>query len=297
MPRDAAAPAGAAVGCAKREGGNMTAILTWNIQCGLGCDGAVDLARIARVARAMGEADVLCFQEVARNDPAIAGGADQVTELQALFPEYGAFFGPGLDRKGSGNARRQFGNLLLSRLPVLQVFCHLLPRPAEGGIKHMQRQAIEVVVETPEGPLRVMTTHLEYYSAAHRRAQIERLRAVQAEVAENEARPPKPAVSPYDPVPRPAALVLCGDLNFLPDEAEYEALFASPLLDAWRVARGSEPHPPSTGLFDRQQWSMGGHCRDYFAVTPDVARRIATLAIDVFTDASDHQPLRLVLKD
>lgn len=56
----------------------MTAILTWNIQCGLGCDGRVDLARIARVAQTMGEADVLCFQEVARNDPEIAGGADQV---------------------------------------------------------------------------------------------------------------------------------------------------------------------------------------------------------------------------
>ena len=42
---------------------------------------------------------------------------------------------------------------------------------------------------------------------------------------------------------------------------------------------------------------MGGHCRDYFAVTVDVARRIADLAIDTDTDASDHQPLRLTLHD
>jgi endonuclease/exonuclease/phosphatase family metal-dependent hydrolase len=27
----------------------VTAILTWNIQCGLGCDGRVDLARIASI--------------------------------------------------------------------------------------------------------------------------------------------------------------------------------------------------------------------------------------------------------
>jgi endonuclease/exonuclease/phosphatase family metal-dependent hydrolase len=275
----------------------VTAILTWNIQCGLGYDGVVDLARIARVAAAMGEADVLCLQEVARNDPQIAGGADQVAELRALFPRYVAFFGAALDRQGGGDARRQFGNLVLSRLPVLQVFRHLLPHPAEPGIKHMQRQAIEAVVETRTGPLRIVTTHLEYYSAAHRAAQIERLRALQAEVADNEANPAKPAASPYDPVPRPASLVLCGDLNFLPHEDEYRALFAPPLLDAWRVARGAEPHPPSTGLYDRRQWPMGGHCRDYFAVTPDVARRVAEAAIDTTTDASDHQPLRLVLRD
>jgi endonuclease/exonuclease/phosphatase family metal-dependent hydrolase len=275
----------------------MTSILTWNIQCGLGCDGRVDLARIARVAQAMGDSDVLCFQEVARGDPGIAGGADQVAELQALFPQHLAFFGAALDRAGARGQRRQFGNLLLSRLPVLQVCFHLLPHPAEGGIKHMQRQAIEAVIATRAGPLRVVTTHLEYYSAAHRAAQIERLRALQAEVAENEARPPKPAASPYDPVPRPAALVLCGDLNFLPDEDEYRALFAPPLLDAWRSARSDEPHPPSTGLYDRRQWPMGGHCRDYFAVTADVARRIADVAIDTATDASDHQPLRLTLHD
>lgn len=275
----------------------MTAILTWNVQCGLGCDGVVNLARIARVAKAMGEADVICIQEVARNDPAYGDGTDQVAELRRLFPGYEAVFGAGLDRIGEGEARRQFGNLILSRLPVLQAFCHLLPHPAAAGIKHMQRQAIEVVVDTRAGTLRVMTTHLEYYSTAHRAAQIDRLRALQTEVAENEAQPSKPAKSPYDPVPRPTSLVLCGDMNVQPGEDEYRQLFAPPLLDAWMVAHGGEPHPPSTGLFDRKQWPMGGHCRDYFAVTADVAARIVAVEMDAATDASDHQPLQLVLRD
>jgi endonuclease/exonuclease/phosphatase family metal-dependent hydrolase len=275
----------------------MTSIVTWNIQCGLGCDGVTDLARIARVVKAMGEADVICFQEVARNDPAIAGGADQAARLGTLFPGYESFFGAGLDRKSNGKERRQFGNLLLSRLPVLEVLHHPLPRPAHGGVKHMQRQAIEAVVATRAGALRVMTTHLEYYSPLHRAAQIERLRALQAEVVDNEARPPKPAASPFDPVPRPASLVLCGDFNLLPDDAEYTALFRAPLLDAWRSHRPGEPDPPSTGLFDRSQWPMGGHCRDYVAVTADVARRIAAVEIDLSTDASDHQPLRLAIRD
>lgn len=275
----------------------MTAVLTWNIQCGIGCDGRVDLPRIAEVARAMGDSDVLCFQEVARNDAAFGGGADQVAQLRALFPHYRAFFGAALDRIGPGGQRRQFGNVLLSRLPVLQVYRHLLPHPPAGGIKHMQRQAIEAVVETAWGALRVVTTHLEYYSAGHRAAQIRRLRALQTEVAGHAAEPPKPAASPYDPVPRPASLVMCGDFNFLPEEDAYAALFEPPLLDAWRIARGSEPHPDSTGLHDARQWPMGGHCRDYFAVTADVAQRVADLTIDTATDASDHQPLRLTLRD
>ena len=270
----------------------MTAIVSWNIQCGKGCDGVVDLERIAGVVKAMGEADVICMQEVARNDPEIAAGADQAAELEALFPAYQLLFGPGLDRPP-----RQFGNLLLSRVPVLQLFLHLLPQPAEGGIKHMQRQAIEAVLETRGGPLRVVTTHLEYYSAHHRGVQVERLRALQDEVAANEARPPKAAASPYDPTPRPASLVLCGDLNLLPGDAEYEGLFRPPFIDAWRRARPDEPHPPTTCVFDLPQWPMGGHCRDYFALTPDLASRVASFKVDLETDASDHQPLRLELHD
>jgi endonuclease/exonuclease/phosphatase family metal-dependent hydrolase len=270
----------------------MTFIVTWNIQCGLGCDGVTDLARIARVVKAMGEADVICFQEVTRNDPAIGEGADQAEALQTFFPGYQAFFGPGVERPP-----RQFGNLLLSRLPVLQVFRHLLPRPAHGGIKHMQRQAIEAVVGTRAGALRLVTTHLEYYSPAHRAAQIERLRALQSEAAENEAQPPKPAESPYDEAPRPASLVLCGDFNLLPHDRQYKALFRPPLIDAWTFFRQGEAHPPSTGLFDRKQWPIGGHCRDYFAVTADVAQRITALEMDRATDASDHQPLGITLRD
>jgi len=169
--------------------------------------------------------------------------------------------------------------------------------PAQTGIKHMQRQAIEAVVQTRAGALRILTTHLEYFSVSQRIAQVERLRELQAEVAANEAQPPLPSASPYDAVPRPSSLVLCGDLNLLPYENEYEVLFQPPLSDAWALFRKGEPHPPSTGLFDRSQWPMGGHCRDYFAVTADVAARIQALDIDTATDASDHQPLRLVLRD
>jgi len=267
----------------------VTTVVTWNIQNGRGCDGVVDLARIARAIKAMGEVDVVCLQEVARNDPEYENGADQVAKLAKLFAGFEGRFGAALNRGGS----RQYGNLVLSRLPILQSFQHLLPNPPAE--KHMQRQATEVVVQTWAGPLRIMTTHLAYYSIRARAAQVARLRELQAEAAANEAAPPKPHSSPYDIVPRPASLVLCGDFNLLPDDAEYRALFAPPLVDAWRHHR-RVGHPPTIGLHDRKQWPKGGYCCDYFAVTADIAARIESIEMDAATDASDHQPLRLALR-
>jgi endonuclease/exonuclease/phosphatase family metal-dependent hydrolase len=269
----------------------MTAVVTWNIQNGRGCDGVIDLARTARVIRAMGEADVICLQEVARHE-AIFGGTDQVAELESLFSNFKVIFGPTLSRN-----ERQYGNVILSRLPVLQTFNHLLPHPGEGGIKHMQRAAVEAVVETKAGPLRVMSTHLEYFSARHRVLQLARLRELQEEARSNEAAPAKEAPSPYDRVPRPASLVLCGDFNIRPEDEEYRALFSLPFLDSWQVIHKGKPHPPTTGLHDRVQWPMGGHCRVYFVVTQDVGARIESIEMDADTDASDHQPLRMVLRD
>ena len=266
------------------------ALVTWNIQNGKGVDGVTDLARIARVAAAMGDADVVCLQEIARGDSLFGGGADQVAELSRLFPGFAPVFGPTLVR-----GARQYGNLILSRLPVLQTFNHLLPHPAEGGIKHMQRAAVEAVVRTAFGPLRVLTTHLEYYSTRHRNAQIARLRELQEEAAANEAAPAKDAPSPYDGVPRPASLVLCGDFNSVPGDPQYERLFAAPLVDAWTVARKGEPHAP-TFCVHESTYGNAPDCRDFFAVTPDVAARIESMQVDVATQASDHQPVRLVLR-
>ena len=70
-------------------------LLQWNIQWCRGMDGAVDPARIARVAKQIADPDVACFQEVAINFPALAGssGEDQVELLRREFPGYTAVFG------------------------------------------------------------------------------------------------------------------------------------------------------------------------------------------------------------
>ena len=48
-------------------------LITWNIQWCRGCDGRVDPARIARVARETTDFDALCLQEVASNYADLSG--------------------------------------------------------------------------------------------------------------------------------------------------------------------------------------------------------------------------------
>src|SRR3989475_1751236 len=160
-------------------------LITWNVQWCRGCDGRVDPARIARVAREMADFDVLCLQEVARNSPDLAGssGENQYEALAGLFPGYTVVKGVATDVPAPRGDRREFGNAIITRLPVLQVFRRLLPWPADPSVTSMQRSAVEVVLEARSGPLRGTTTHLEDYSAKQRGAQGEALRDMQVEAA------------------------------------------------------------------------------------------------------------------
>lgn len=289
----------------------MTTILSWNIQAGLGVDGRVDLARIARTIRALADADVICLQEVESRGSGGSGDEvesvreDQFETLRHLFPEHVGVIGAGVERAETDAASMyRFGNMVLSRLPILSVFRHLLPQPATPGARHMPRQATEVTVRLPSGPLRVVTTHLEYHSAVHRRAQIERLRELHVEVAA-QARHPAPAedTGPYARIARPPSAVVCGDFNMESDSEEYAALLAPfdggvpDLVDAWPALYPGRPHDPTCGVFDHRQWPAGSHCRDFFLVTEELQPRLRSLRVDLHTDASDHQPVVLVLAD
>jgi endonuclease/exonuclease/phosphatase family metal-dependent hydrolase len=283
----------------------MIRIVTWNVQCGRGADGVLDLDRIATTIHALADADVICLQELARHDPEMddGAGADQVASLNARFFRHEPFFGAALDRAGpSHSRRRQFGNLILSRLPVLEITMYPLPEPAEAGIKHMRRVAVEAVVGAPGGPLRITTTHLEFHSAAQRLAQVESLRAMHAEACANMARPPlRMETGTYRFVPRPTEAVVCGDFNFVVDDSAYARMTApfteAPgLRDAWRVRHGERAHDPTCGIYDHAQWPQGAHARDFLFVSETLAPRVKDVIVDTKTNASDHQPVLLVLE-
>jgi len=282
-------------------------LVTWNIQWARGCDGRVDPGRIVRAARELADFDVLCVQEAASNFPGLDGsaGEDQFAMFGALLPGYAVIRAPAVQISASAGTWRQFGNALITRLPVLQVFRHLLPWPADATVPNMQRSAVEAVVQTPWGPLRVTTTHLEYYSARQRAAQVERLRELQAEAAGHANEPVRPEKkgSPFAPWPRPASGVLTGDFNFRPEDPLHVRMQAQigagvpAYRDAWEIRHPGRPHDPTLGVFDKEQWPEPAFCCDFIFVTEDIAARVEEVAVSGTTDASDHQPVLLVLAD
>jgi len=283
-------------------------ILTWNIRWGCGCDDRVDFDRVADVIRADGDPDVICLQEVAINHPGLTAsrGENQVDELVARLPGYSAHYAIGsdlMDGSGAGK-RRLFGNLIMSKHPVLQVFRHSLPWPADLDVPSMPRVAIEAVVATPDETLRVVTTHLEYYSILQRRAQLQGLRAILAEGSRHalRQRPDEAVDPPFKAQPRPAAVVCCGDFNCAPDAPELEELLrpqpagaGENLLDAWRIAHPGLPHAHTVGLHGCD-WPDHPYCCDYFIVSENLTPRVAAVAVNQQTSASDHQPVMLTLR-
>jgi endonuclease/exonuclease/phosphatase family metal-dependent hydrolase len=279
-------------------------LITWNVQWCRGVDGRVDPGRIVRACRDLGDFDVLCFQEVARNFPALAGsgGLDVFALLAAELPEFTAVEGVATDMLAANGGRAQFGQLILTRLPVVQAFRHLLPWPGDASVPSMQRIALEIVIEDTRGPVRITTTHLEYFSVLQRAAQVERLRELQAEATSHSADETK-YEGPFTALPRPPSAILTGDFNFSPEDplhARLQAVIAPGVpayRDAWRLVHADAPHPPTHGRYDKQQWPGDPVAVDFIFVTDDLAERVTNLSIDTATQASDHQPLLLELAE
>jgi endonuclease/exonuclease/phosphatase family metal-dependent hydrolase len=184
--------------------------------------------------------------------------------------------------------------MILSRLPVRQVFRHALPWPPADKVPSMPRIALEAVVEAPWGLASVLSTHLEFFSAAQRAAQVERLVELQREREAHAASKPGYKSGPFEPLPRPAGSILAGDFNMRPDNPS-AARLREVWKDAWSVAHPGEPHPPSFCLFDRTHEPQP-YCCDFVFVTPELAARVASVSIDQATQASDHQPVTVELR-
>ena len=277
-------------------------LITWNVQWCRGVDGRVDPARIVAEAKALVDFDVLCLQEIADNfpHPRLAGNGDedQFALLAALLPEFTAVAGIAVDHPGEAEGRRRFGNLILSRLPVRQAYRHLLPSPLDPGLNGMPRIAVEAVVAAAIGEVRVITTHLEYYSPTQRRSQVETLRAIYAEGHGHARAGSIVDVSggPYHTFRRPAAAIVTGDFNLEPDDplhARMRAPFTDgtpPLVDAWEATHPGMPHPGTFKLYEKdfpEQPEL--HC-DFIFVSEDLKARIVDVRVDRATQAADHQP-------
>lgn len=284
-----------------------TVILTWNIQCGRGADGHVSLARQLKQGREMAEFDVLCLQEVTSGFSDLPGqpGADQWSELaEALGSEYTVIGGFALERHNGAHVQR-FGNAIATRLPVHYIQRHALPCPPDAT-PCMPRMAIEAVVQAPFGVLRIVTTHLEYYSELQRVAQIDALRAIHTEGCARANQPAtlgaEPEAGPFRPLAQTKATIICGDFNCKADSMP-KRLATAPfarepaLHDAWEIAHGATPQPPTFGVYDRADWTEPAYACDFMLISEPLKPRVLRLEINSATQASDHQPMLLALRN
>jgi endonuclease/exonuclease/phosphatase family metal-dependent hydrolase len=278
----------------------MVRIITWNIQWGLGIDSRVNLARMVGDAQKLADFDVLCLQEVSDNFSSLEGngGENQFEALAALLPGYTAVEGVALDVPDGIGGRRRFGNMILSRLPAAQVLRYTLPWEA-APTRNMPRLLLEAAVETPSGPVRIMTTHLEYSSGTLRRAQVEGIREAHRTACERTVTMREEGPGTYTLFPTAASAVLTGDFNMRPEDPVKRRISdpfaggAPALVDAWSAAHGDAPHPESFCLYE--QSSGPPHCCDFMFVTEDLAPKIRRIVYEQGTQASDHQPVLLEL--
>ena len=271
-------------------------LVTWNVQWARGMDGRVDPARVVAHARAMADFDVLCLQEVASNFADLPGndGTDQFAALAAMLPAFTAIEGVGVDVCDGAGGRKRFGNLLLTRYPVSQALRHLLPWGA-ARTRNMPRMLIEAAAITPAGPIRLMTTHLEYSSAALRAAQVEAIREAHRLASARHAAPRVAGPHTYAMTASSASAILTGDFNMTPGDPILARLLApfedgTPALrDVWRAVEGEAPHPFTACIYDQTYGPPA--CLDFVLATPDLAARARRIVCDGETQISDHQPV------
>jgi endonuclease/exonuclease/phosphatase family metal-dependent hydrolase len=297
-------------------------LATYNIHYGVGVDGICDINRIADVIR---PADIVGLQEVDVNWDR-SRNQDQRERLGQLLPDHYAAWGPNVDvlkrPKGSGNGvtpgRRQFGNMILSRFPILSIRNHMLPRYGAASAMDMQRGVLEGVIQLPSRALRVYCTHLCHLSDAQRKVQADHLVEICARAPADGpvisgVHPSDPSWSSEPPLPEmPDEAIILADLNADSRSAAYAAIVGdtSPrfgaltrregFVDAWSVAgqdgapavaeleiAGSEPGATRYASYEKKI----GRRIDYCLVSARLGPLIRSATVLRDAPGSDHQPL------
>ncbi len=151
------------------------------------------------------------------------------------------------------------------------------------------------------GPVRILTTHLEYSSGLIRRAQVQAIRDAHRTACARLDRPREPGPGTYVVPPTSRSAILTGDFNMKPEDpaklriSEPFETGAPRLLDSWTALNPDAPHPPSFCLFDQSYGEP--HCCDFVFVTEDLAPRLKRVLYDVETKVSDHQPVLIEIAD
>lgn len=266
----------------------VTAV-TYNIQYGVGLDGRNDLGRIIDAVR---EADVVCLQEVtrgfSRNDH-----ADMPAAIRAALPTHFSAYHPAADVDGGSTVedgtiitrRFQFGNMILARWPLRYVRGHLLPRSWRKDKFNIQRGALEALIDTPVGPIRFFSVHLDHIDARERMAQIRALKPIALEFAQAGGAVTGAGSLGIPDMADTGDFLLMGDFNFEPDSDEHELIIEN---GAVVDATAADPGWSWRSAFDKP---LRRQRLDYAFGNPSLVRRITAMRIDRAREGSDHMPV------
>jgi endonuclease/exonuclease/phosphatase family metal-dependent hydrolase len=299
-------------------------IVTYNIQYSRGKDEKNGLPRIVGAIR---NANIIALQEVERFWPR-SGMSDQPAEISAMLPDHYWIYGPEMDLDASEvggdgrvvNRRRQFGNMLLSRWPILSARNHLLPYVGTTSHSNNQATLLEGVIERDGRALRVYSLHLSHLSQRERLVQVDWLLDLNRRVwleggvwssdpnwrldpdqSDNGWR-----IAPMPPMPFDGLYL--GDFNFDPADPEYDRLvgpldpdygrvhYRDLLVDAWVAAGNGESEGITYPPTKRYPKSPKGWRLDYCFVTPTLAGAVRRAWIDDGAQGSDHQPMWVELE-
>ncbi|TCT35356.1 endonuclease/exonuclease/phosphatase family protein [Martelella mediterranea] len=285
-------------------------IASYNIQFGIGLDGVYNPERIAA---SLEGADIIALQEVTRGFPK-NGGRDMVAEITTLFPDFFVAYGPAADlhldfeRREDGifERRLQFGNMILSRWPLLSTRHLLLPRSRTIEKLNYQRSVLEGIIETPLGPLRVYSTHLDHMNPSERIAQIRFLKDRLFGFALEGAGVTGGQEFGLSDPPLTEDFVILGDFNMSPESPEYLEMAGQRDIDGARNLRAGVPVDALNRLGKRDEklitWTHPdfaegeGQYLDYAFVNAGLAPKLEDGWIDLSAKGSDHFPLWLSFK-
>lgn len=237
-------------------------LLSYNVHACVGMDGRLSPERIARVT-ARSQADVVALQELdmgrGRSDY-----QDQAQEIARLL-EMDWHFHPAW-----ALAEEQYGDAVLSRLPMRLVHSGVLPGPSPLGVE--PRGAIWAEVELGENRVQIINTHL----GLRRREQADQIEKLLGEDWLGAAVQAGPTI-------------LCGDYNFSPRSRPYRRVVAR-LRDAYDDMGGPRPAPTYCS------WAPLLRI-DHLFVCPRLrVERIGVVRTTLSRSASDHLPLLATLR-
>lgn len=277
--------------------------VSYNIQY---CKGQDDQVSPERIAAEVHGADVIALQEVDRFWPH-TGMIDQVETLVGHLPGYYWSYGPGVDIHVEGttadnNRRRQFGNMILSRYPILRSRHLLLPKTGSVDALSIQRSVVEATIDCGETRVRVYSVHLCHLAAASRLPQVEQLLRIHRSAVHEGA----PMCGDLSGIPYEAGIhdqavphhaILLGDFNCQPDSEEYDLLVGarsdyggrvSPedgFVDAWVAADNDRGEGATSDVNDAPA------TLDYCFISPALRDRVRSARVDADATGSDHLPL------